>query len=148
MADKGRARAPERPKLCPGSFWRQLARVFVSEPLNNGGSSAVLGGRDHVLYPPTCTILPATSLSITDQLRAIPRFHRGRLFDSISQRVGKLPPPHITDIDGATRVERMHRGSTPVAQASRRVWVDDFRRDPPLNRSLASRSRCLGSRSI
>ena len=51
-----------------------IARIFVSGPLNNGGSSAVLGGRDHVLYPPTCTILPATSLSITDQLRAIIQF--------------------------------------------------------------------------
>ena len=34
-----------------------------------------------------------------------------------------------------------------VTQASRRVWTDDFRQDSPLNRSLASRRRCLSNRS-
>ena len=45
-------------------------------------------------------------------------------------------------------LKRLHHGSAAVAQASRRVWMDDFRRDRPLNRPLASRSRCLANRSI
>ena len=49
-------------------------RIFVSGRLNDGGSSGVLGGRNHFLYPRNCTILPTTYLSITDQLRAIIRF--------------------------------------------------------------------------
>ena len=55
----------------------------------------------------------------------------------------------ITDVDGATRVEkRLHHGSAVVAQASGRVWMDDFCQDPPMNRQLASRSRRLGNRTI
>ena len=114
----------------------------------DGGSSCLLGGCDLFPYPRNCTILPTTYLSITDQLRAIIRFRLGRLFDIFRQRGGNLPPPHTIAFDGATRVERLYHGSAAVAQASRRVWMDDFRRDPPMNRPLASRSRCLANRSI
>ena len=59
-----------------------------------------------------------------------------------------MTPPHIIDVGGATRVERLHHGSAAVAQALRRVWMNDFRRDRPLHRPLASRSRCSANRSI
>ena len=92
--------------------------IYLTQPQPRCRLWAALyqGISDHFSTHQLRTITDDISLQITDQLRAILRLRRGCLFDFFGQRVGKFSPPHMTDVNGATRVERLHRGSARLRE--------------------------------
>ena len=126
-------------------FWPVF---FQRTPLNDGGTSAVVGGRDHFLHPPTSEYCRRhISPSLTSSVRFFDSAE-GVYSTSSASEVGSCRHPTSPPSTARHGLKRLHHGSAQVAQASQRGWMDNFRRDPPLNRPLASCSRCLATRSI
>ena len=115
--------------------WRLLCLTHpISDPtLNNGDSSALS-------YEATAIVSTHETAQhyrqhICPSLTSFVRFFdcaEGVYSTSSASEPGSCRHPTPRTSTARHGLKRLHHGSAAVAQASRRGWMDDFRRDPPL----------------